>query len=422
MQPLADKLRPETIDDMIGQSHIIGEGKILNRLIENKNIPNMILFGPPGTGKTTLANIIAKATGRKYVKLNAVNCGVKEIKEVIDSIERDLFFNGIVLMLDEIQALNRKQQQALLEVIEDGSITLIASTADNPYFVIYKAILSRSTVFEFKQIEASDILKGLKRAIIKLQEMYPIRVIEAEEKALEYIAETCNGDMRTAINKLELVFNMGCYSSSNHIDITLEHAIECSTVKILNYDRGGEDGYSILSAFHKSLRGSDPNAAIHYLARLIKAGDMQGITRRLLCVASEDVGLAVPQAISITEACVSAALQLGFPEAKLPLAEATIYLAQCPKSNSVTMAIEMALADLENVEVGDIPLHLKDAHYADAKQLGRGVAYKYPHHYPNHYIKQQYLPTCIKDKSYYIPGDNKNEAAFCDYWKRIKDK
>ncbi|MGL4362554.1 MAG: replication-associated recombination protein A [Cellulosilyticaceae bacterium] len=420
MQPLADRLRPEVIEDMIGQSHIIGEGKILNRLIENKNIPNMILFGPPGTGKTTLANIIAKATGREYVKLNAVNCGVKEIKEVIDSIKKDLFFKGIVLMLDEIQALNRKQQQALLEVIEDGSITLIASTADNPYFVIYKAILSRSTVFEFKQIEVADIFKGLKRAVKKLQDMYPLKTINAEDNALEYIAGTCNGDMRTALNKLELVFNMGLYSSSNEINITFENTMECSTVKILNYDKGGEDGYSIISAFHKSLRGSDSSAAIHYLARLVKAGDIQGITRRLLCVASEDVGLAVPQAISITESCVAAALQLGFPEARIPLAQATIYLAQCPKSNSAIMAIDAALADLDNIEVGDIPLHLKDAHYQGAKELGRGVEYKYPHNYNNHYIKQQYLPNPIKDKKYYVPADNKNEKMFQKYWEVIK--
>lgn len=421
MQPLADRLRPEIIDDMIGQSHIIGQGKILNRLIENKNIPNMILFGPPGTGKTTLANIIAKATGKEYVKLNAVNCGVKEIKEVIDSIKRDLFFKGIVLMLDEIQALNRKQQQALLEVIEDGSITLIASTADNPYFVIYKAILSRSTVFEFKQIEVQDIVKGLERAVKRLQDMYPLKIINVEERALEYIAETCNGDMRTALNKLELVFNMGLYSSSNKINITFENAMECATVKILNYDKGGEDGYSVLSAFHKSLRGSDPDAAIHYLARLVKAGDMQGITRRLLCVASEDVGLAVPQAIAITESCVAAALQLGFPEARIPLAQATIYLAQCPKSDSTVMAIDAALADLDNIEVGDIPLHLKDAHYAGAKELGRGIEYKYPHHYTNHYVKQQYLPESLKDKKYYVPAENKNEKAFDKYWREIKE-
>lgn len=422
MQPLADKLRPQQIDDMVGQSHIIGKGKIINKLIENKTIPNMIFYGPPGTGKTTLANIIANATGKKYIKLNAVNCGVKEIKEAIDSSKRDLFsYNGIILMLDEIQALNRKQQQSLLEVIEDGSVTLIASTADNPYFVVYKAILSRSSIFEFKSINKNDILIGLKKSVEKLKTIYRYESINVEEKALEYIAQTCNGDMRSALNKLELVFNIGIDITSNCVDITLENVMDCSSIKMLNFDRGGDDGYSILSAFHKSLRGSDPDAAIHYLARLVKAGDIQGVTRRLLCVASEDIGLAVPQAITITEACVSAALQLGFPEARIPLAQATIYLAQCPKSNSVISAIDMALADLDTIETGDIPNHLKDAHYSGAADLGRGVDYKYPHDYPNHYIDQQYLPDPIKDRKYYNPGNNKNEKSFENYWDTLKN-
>lgn len=422
MQPLADKLRPQQIDDMVGQSHIIGKGKIINKLIQNKTIPNMIFYGPPGTGKTTLANIIANVTGKKYIKLNAVNCGVKEIKEAIDSSKRDLFsYNGIILMLDEIQALNRKQQQSLLEVIEDGSVTLIASTADNPYFVVYKAILSRSSIFEFKPINKNDILIGLKKSVEKLKTIYRYESINVEEKALEYIAQTCNGDMRSALNKLELVFNIGIDITSNCVDITLENVIDCSSIKMLNFDRGGDDGYSILSAFHKSLRGSDPDAAIHYLARLVKAGDIQGVTRRLLCVASEDIGLAVPQAITITEACVSAALQLGFPEARIPLAQATIYLAQCPKSNSVISAIDMALADLDTIETGDIPNHLKDAHYSGAADLGRGADYKYPHDYPNHYINQQYLPDPIKDRKYYNPGNNKNEKSFENYWDTLKN-
>ena len=422
MKPLADRLRPKDIDDMVGQSHIIGKGKIINKILENNNIPNMILYGPPGTGKTTLANIIANITNKKYVKLNAVNCGVKEIKEVIDSNKQDLFsYNGIILMLDEIQALNRKQQQSLLEVIEDGSVTLIASTADNPYFVVYKAILSRSSIFEFKSIDKADVIKGLNRAVDKITDFYTYDSINIEDKALEYIADTCNGDMRSALNKLELAFNMGVDIATNSVNVSLDSIIDCSSVKMLNYDKGGDDGYSILSAFHKSLRGSDTDASIHYLARLIKAGDIQSITRRLLCVASEDVGLAVPQAITITEACVSAALQLGLPEARIPLAQATIYLAQCPKSDSVINAIEMALHDLDNIETGDIPIHLKDAHYAGAKNLGRGFEYKYPHNYANHYVNQQYLPDAIKDKKYYIPCNNKNEIAYDNYWTRIKN-
>lgn len=423
MQPLADRLRPQQIDDMIGQTHIIGKGKIINKLIENKTIPNMILYGPPGTGKTTLANIIANVTGKKYIKLNAVNCGTKEIKDAIDSSKRDLFsYNGIILMLDEIQALNRKQQQSLLEVIEDGSVTLIASTADNPYFVVYKAILSRSTIFEFKPINKNDIFVGLKKSVEKIKKLNTYEIVNVDENALEYIAQTCNGDMRSALNKLELVINLGTDITSNSVNITLENVMDCSTVKMMNFDRGGDDGYSILSAFHKSLRGSDADAAIHYLARLVKAGDIQGITRRLLCVASEDVGLAVPQAITITEACVSAALQLGFPEARIPLAQATIYLAQCPKSNSVISAIDLALADLDSIETGDIPMHLKDAHYSGAAKLGRGLEYKYPHDYENNYVDQQYLPEPIKDRKYYTHGLNKNEKSFEQYWKTLKNK
>jgi len=423
MKPLADRLRPKKIEDMVGQSHIIGEGKVLNKIIKNNSIPNMIFYGPPGTGKTTLANIIANTTGKKYVKLNAVNCGVKEIKEVIESTKQDLFsYNGIVLMLDEIQAMNRKQQQSLLEVIEDGSVTLIASTADNPYFVIYKAILSRSSIFEFKFIDKNDIFNGLKKACKKLNEIYSYDNIKIDDDALMCISETCNGDMRSALNKLELAINLGIDISSNSINVNIDTVIESSSMKRLSFDRGGDDGYSILSAFHKSLRGSDVDASIHYLARLIKAEDMQGITRRLLCVASEDVGLAVPQAITITEACVSSAMQLGFPEARIPLAQATIYLAQCPKSDSVIKAIDLALHDLDNIDIGDIPLHLKDAHYLGAKNLGRGIEYKYPHDYPNHYIDQQYLPDSIKDKKYYIPGKNKNETAYSNYWESIKNR
>ena len=261
MQPLADKLRPKDIDDMVGQHHIIGKGKIINKLLANNTIPNMILYGPPGTGKTTLANIIAKYTNKKYVKLNAVNCGVKEIKDVIDLNKQDL--------------LNRKQQQSLLEVIEDGSVTLIASTADNPYFVVYKAILSRSTIFEFKTIDKTDIMEGLHKAVEKIKNLYTYEKIEIEDKALEYIADTCNGDMRSALNKLELAFNVGIDIMNNCVKVTVDDVINCSSIKMLNYDKGGDDGYSILSAFHKSLRGSDADAAIHYLARLVKAGDLQ---------------------------------------------------------------------------------------------------------------------------------------------------
>lgn len=417
MQPLADRLRPKVLSDMVGQSHIIG---VINRIIESGNIPNMILYGPTGTGKTTLASIIANMTGRYYIKLNAVNCGVSDIKEVISLAKQDNKYKGIILMLDEIQALNKKQQQALLEVIEDGTVTLIASTADNPYFVVYKAILSRSIVFEFKPLHKIDITKGLLNCLVRLRGSGEYIIDNVEEEALNCIAEMSNGDMRVAINYLELAINLGL-NNGNHIDITLDNVLNSATVKPLSYDRGGDEGYSVISAFHKSLRGSDVDAALHYLARLIKAGDIQNITRRLLCVASEDVGLAVPNAVSITYACVSSALQLGFPEARLPLAQATIYLAQCPKSNSVIDAIDKALKDIETLDIGEVPNHLKDAHYSSAAKLGRGVDYKFPHYYPNHWVDQQYMPKMLESRKYYVSGDNKHEKAYKDYWKAIKN-
>ena len=420
MQPLADRLRPKVLSDMVGQSHIIGDDKVINRIIESGNIPNMVLYGPTGTGKTTLASIIANMTGRYYIKLNAVNCGVSDIKEVISLAKQDNKYKGIILMLDEIQALNKKQQQALLEVIEDGTVTLIASTADNPYFVVYKAILSRSIVFEFKPLHKIDITKGLLNCLVRLRGSGEYVVDNVEEEALNCIAEMSNGDMRVAINYLELAINLGL-NNGNHIDITLDNVLNSATVKPLSYDRGGDEGYSVISAFHKSLRGSDVDAALHYLARLIKAGDIQNITRRLLCVASEDVGLAVPNAVSITYACVSSALQLGFPEARLPLAQATIYLAQCPKSNSVIDAIDKALKDVETLDIGEVPNHLKDAHYSSAAKLGRGVDYKFPHHYPNHWVDQQYMPKMLENRKYYVSGDNKHEKAYKDYWKAIKN-
>lgn len=415
--PLADKLRPNKIDDMVGQQHLIGQNKILRKVIESGDVPNMILYGPPGSGKTTIANIIADATQKKYVKLNAVNCGVKDIKDAIKKAEKE-GCNGIVLLLDEIQAMNKKQQQSLLEVIESDFCTLIASTADNPYFACYKAILSRCSVFEFKPIEKIEIIKGISRAIKEIANEY--KTFKIEPKAIEYIADTCNSDMRTALNKLDLGIKGAYNSEDNSVRITLKNVMDVSSVKLIGYDKSGDMHYDILSAFHKSCRNSDADAAIHYLARVIKAGDIQGITRRLLCIASEDIGLASPQAITIVNNCVQAALQLGFPEARLPLAQATIYVCNCPKSNSVTVAIDNALYDIDNVEIGDIPMHLKDAHYSSAKKLGRGVDYKYPHNYDNHYVEQQCLPDSIKDRIYYVPCTNAQEKAMKDYWDRIK--
>ena len=433
MKPLAERLRPTKIEDMVGQSHIIGEGKVINKMLESGNIQNMALYGPPGTGKTTLANIIANVTGKKYIKLNATTCGIKEIKEAIDDAKSsgDNLFSieesGVLLVIDEFQVLNKKQQQVLLDVIEKGDVTLIALTADNPYFVMYKAILSRSVVFEFREISKEDIFNALKRSIDEVAKGYTYSSLKVEDEALEYIAQTSNGDMRSALNKLELAFNSSVNLSDGSICLTLEKAIESSGKRNMSFAEG--DKYDLLSAYHKSMRGSDPDASIFYLAKLIASVSnnsmssneaMQLITRRLLCVASEDVGNSVPQAITIVNACVDAALKLGFPAAKLPLAQATVYLSQCPKSFSIKNAINSALHDVENIETGEIPIYLRDNHYAGAKDLGR-TGYKFPHDYPNNYVKQQYLPDAIKDKKYYIPGFNKNEMAYNDYWEKIKN-
>jgi putative ATPase len=422
LKPLADRLRPTSLEEVVGQEHILGKGKILNKLLSSGHLTNMIFYGPPGTGKTTVANIAASITKKRFYKLNATNASVSDIKNIISDLDTLMGSNGVLLYLDEIQNFNKKQQQALLEYIENGQITLIASTADNPYFCIYKPILSRSNVFEFKPLEKKDIIKALKRAVEVCKRDFGDKSITYDEKALEYIADICGGDLRRALGILELGLYSAASGSGKEINITVESIMECSQSRLLSYDRDGDSHYDILSAFQKSIRGSDPDAAIHYLARLVKGGDLLSICRRLLVIAAEDVGLAYPQAISIVKACTDAALQLGFPEARIPLAQATILLATSPKSNSAICAIDSALKDLENKDVGDIPLHLKDAHYEGAASLGRGTGYKYPHDYENNYVAQQYLPDNIVDAEYYKPGKNKAEQAAEEYWKRIKSK
>lgn len=416
-QPLANFFRPNKIEDMVGQEHLIGKNGILLKCLKEERIPNMIFFGQPGVGKTTLARIIAEQTGMTYLKLNAVNNGLKEIREAIATSLKEPNDKGLLVAIDEIQAMNKKSQQSLLDITENGRITLIANTADNPFFVIYSGLLSRSMIFEFKPITFKDISKRLSTIIKSYNLQHPELEIILEESLLNQIAEQSGGDLRSAIGQLDLCIT--CGKNGNQINLTAETLQQCSNHTLLKFSE--DDTYSILSAFHKSLRGSDPDAAIHYLARLIKAGDLLNITRRLLCVASEDVGLAVPQAISITEACVSAALRLGLPEARIPLAEATIYLAQCPKSDSAIVAIDKALSDLDKINT-DIPNHLKDTHYSSAKKIERGKAYKYPHDYPNHFVDQQYLPDAIKDKKYYIPGNNKSEQSYQAFINSLKTK
>ena len=413
-KPLADEIRPRNIDEVVGQRHILGADGMLRRIIASGQIPNMIFYGPSGTGKTTVARIIAERTNRTLRKLNATTAGISDIKRIIDELDTFLTPGGVLLYLDEIQYFNKKQQQSLLEFIEDGRITLIASTTENPYFCVFNAILSRSTVFEFKPVTPEDAEKAVQRAIdiMNARREAPLTV---EPGVTKRIAAACGGDVRKAINAVELLFT----AAAGRTALTAEDAAAITQRSAMRYDRDGDEHFDCLSALMKSLRGSDPDAAMHYLARLIEAGDLIGICRRLLCSASEDIGLAYPQAVPIVKACVDSALQLGLPEARLPLAEAALVLATAPKSNSACMAIDAALADIRAGHVGPFPRELQNVH-ADGTGFEREQGYKYPHNFPGHWVKQQYLPDDLKNAKYYSYGDNKTEQAARRYWEEIK--
>ena len=421
-KPLADRIRPTELNEVFGQKHIIGKNKILDRIVKSGTISNMIFYGPPGVGKTTVANIIAKKANKQFYKLNATNASLKDIQDICKDLDTFLGRDGVLLYLDEIQNFNKKQQQSLLEYIEDGRITLIASTTENPYHYVFKALLSRSTIFEFKALTEEEVIEAIDRAIKLQSESYESLKLQVDKEAISYFAKSSNGDVRKALNGLEVALNSTSPDKEGVIHITEEVAVDSTQTKIVSYDQNGDSHYDILSAFQKSIRGSDPDAAIHYLARLIKAGDLISICRRLLVISSEDIGLAYPQAASIVKSLVDSARELGFPEARIPLAEATILLATSPKSNSSICAIDAALSDLDNKTIDDIPVHLKDAHYSGAASLGRGITYLYPHNYENHYVEQQYLPNNLKNQKYYEYGNNKLEQASCEYWKRVKKK
>ena len=416
--PLADRMRPKNLDEVVGQQHLVAKGAVLRRIVESGEIPNMIFYGPSGVGKTTVARIIAQSAGKKLYKLNGTTASTADIKDIVAQTGTLEGLNGILLYLDEIQYFNKKQQQTLLEFIENGSITLISSTTENPYFYVYNAILSRSTVFEFKPVTPLDVENAIRRAFSFLEQERSMS-LDIEAGVVEHISLSCGGDVRKSINAVEL-----CVLSAREEDgirkVTLEDAKAISQRSSMRYDRDADEHYDILSAFQKSIRGSDPDAAVHYLARLLNAGDLLSPCRRMLVTAAEDIGLAYPQAIAIVKACVDAALQLGLPEARIPLSEAVILLATAPKSNSAIMAIDAAMSDIKQGGVGEIPAYLKDGHYSGAQKMGRAIGYVYPHERKNHWFDQQYLPDPIKDKRYYVFGDNKTEQASFRYWQAIK--
>ena len=416
--PLADRMRPQSLDEIVGQHHLLDEGRPLRNIIESGHIPNMVFYGPSGVGKTTLASYIARKTNRTLRKLNGTTASTADIKAIFSELSGFSGIDGILLYLDEIQYFNKKQQQTLLEYIENGSITLIASTTENPYFYVYGAILSRSTVFEFKPVEKDDVVIAVRRGFELLSDENDIPA-EVDDAAAAHIAYACGGDVRKALNAVELSYDAtSVQDGMKHI--TLDTVSQLTQKSAVRYDREGDEHYDLLSAFQKSMRGSDPDAAILYLARILAANDLPSACRRLMVCACEDVGLANPQIIPIVKAAVDAAMMVGLPEARIPLADAVILVAQSPKSNSAYNAINSAMADVEAGKGGGFPRQLQNKHFDGEDAAVKGQFYLYPHDYECHWVQQQYMPDGLRGRTYYVPGDNKNEQAYKAYWDKIK--
>ena len=420
MEPLASRLRPGTIEEVIGQKHIVGEGKILSSMMKNKKLLNMLFYGPPGTGKTTVARLLADLTDRQFFMLNGSTDSLKDVREVLDQLNTMMGYSGIILYIDEIHMFNKRNQQILLDYIEDGRVILIGSTTENPHFAVFKALVSRCIVVEFKPLSDNEIVDGLKRGMQVLKEENKLENIQISDQVLKNIAGISDGDMRKGLNSLEMMFISRYQAGTKTVLIKDQDAEELLGRKMLNYDSDGDSHYDLLSAFHKSVRGSDPDAAIVYLAMMLKGGDLISVTRRLLCIANEDIGLAYPMAIPIVKAAADTALQLGMPEALLPLSNATVLLCTAPKSNSAPMAYWKAAEILESKSVGEIPSDIRDGHYSGAASLGRAQNYQYPHSYPHHWVQQNYMPTGLEGMKFYEYGDNKMEEASRKYWEALK--
>jgi putative ATPase len=422
MEPLASKLRPKTLDEVLGQRHLIGEGKLLTSMVKSGTLMNMIFYGPPGIGKTTVARLLADLTDRKFISLNASTDSLKDVKNALDELNMFMGQKGLLLYIDEIHMFNKRNQQVLLDYMESGRIVLVGSTTENPHFAVFKALVSRAIIVEFKPLDFQDILQGMHRALTYYKEEHGIRDITISNTSLEFITSQANGDMRKALNSLELILLSKERVNQENIEISQEDVEMILQKKIINFDMDGDYHYDLLSAFQKSIRGSDENAALLYLAMLLKGGDLISVNRRLLVIAAEDIGLANPQAITMVKACTDAALTLGLPEARIPLAQAVILLATSPKSNSVITAVDAAMHTLDSTSVLELPAHLRDGHYEGAKALGRMQKYVYPHGFRNNYVKQNYMPAGLEKKKFYTPGSNKYEEATRVYWQQVKEE